>query len=60
MLLEDKSINFEQKDYMQIIWSSGKLLEYNIQSQLSQMLIEKNSLEKNYVECSRSELVENI
>ena len=60
MLLEDESINLEQKDYMQIIWSSGTLLEYNIQSQLSQMLIEKNSFEKNYVECSRPELVENI
>ena len=60
MLLEDESINLEQKDNIQIIWSSGKLLEYNIQSQLSQMLIEKNSLEKNYVECSRPELVETI
>ena len=34
---------------MQIIWSSGKLLEYNIQSQLSQMQIEKNNAEINYV-----------
>ena len=49
ILLEDKSISQEQKDSMQIIWSSGKLLEYNIQSQLSQMQIEKNNAEINYV-----------
>lgn len=41
---------------MQVIWSSGKILEYNIQSQLSQMQIEKESLEINYVPCSRPEL----
>ena len=45
---------------MQIIWSSGKLLEYNIQSQLSQMQIEKNNAEINYVQSSRPELTEII
>lgn len=55
-LLEDEDMTQEHKEYMQVIWSSGKILEYNIQSQLSQMQIEKESLEINYVSCSRPEL----
>lgn len=36
MLMEDsKNMTEEQKEFIQIVWSSGKLLEYNIQSQLS-------------------------
>ena len=30
MLLDDKTLTKEQEDFMKIIWSSGKLLEYNI------------------------------
>ena len=60
MLLDDQTITNEQRDFMQIIWSSGKMLEFNIQSQLSQMQIEQDSLEINYVECSRPELQEII
>ena len=37
MMLLDETMGSEQKDHMQIIWSSGKLLEFNIQSQMSQM-----------------------
>lgn len=35
MLIEDEALNREQREQTQVIWSSGKLLEYNIQSQLS-------------------------
>lgn len=45
---------------MQVIWSSGKLLEFNIQSQLSQMQIEQDSMEINYQACTRPELSEVI
>lgn len=30
MLLDDKTLTKEQEDFMKIIWSSGKLLEFNI------------------------------
>jgi len=60
MILEEKEMSAELTDHMRIIWSSGKLLEYNIQSQLSQMQIESDSYEINYVDCSRPELQELI
>ena len=38
MLLEGfNNLTSEQREYLQIIWSSGKILEYKIQAQLSQM-----------------------
>ena len=30
LILDDAALSTEQKDQLQIIWSSGKLLEYNI------------------------------
>lgn len=30
MFLDDETFTQEQKDQMQVIWSSGKLLEFNI------------------------------
>lgn len=60
LLLEDNLFSQEQRDHLQVIWSSGKMLEFNIQSQLSQMQIEQESLEINYSECTRGELSEMI
>ena len=60
MLLDESSLTPEIKSHMQVIWSSGKLLEFNIQSQLSQMQIENDSYEINYEACSRPELSEVI
>ena len=40
MMKNDESLNSDLQSQIQLIWSSGKFLEYNIQCELSQMQIE--------------------
>jgi len=39
MMLEDEQVSPDLKEMLKIVWSSGKVLEFNIKSQLSQMQI---------------------
>ena len=59
-LLEDPSVEPKTKDLIQIIWSSGKILEHNIKSQITQFEIEKSTIKKNYVLCDQTLLSEII
>lgn len=40
LLLEDRTVQKEHHEYLKIIWSSGKILEYNLQSKITQMQVE--------------------
>ena len=60
LLLEDPSLDQELKDMIQIIWSSGKILEHNINSQITQFEIEKSTLKIKYVLCDQKLLSEII
>ena len=60
VMLEDETISKDQQQSLNIIWSSGKLLEYNIQSSLSCMQIKSNCFEFNYIEMSPAFLTESI
>jgi len=46
----------EQKRYMEIIWSSAKILEYGTKSQLSQLQLQANIYEFNQEATSRDSL----
>lgn len=35
MMLEDASVRADLKEMLKIVWSSGRVLEFNIKSQLS-------------------------
>jgi len=47
----------QQKYFMEVIWSSAKILEYGTQAQLTQMKIESNTYAFNYLETSRADLL---
>ena len=58
--MKDSDAVLDKEDLNQqldIIWSSGKILEYNIQSQLSQMMIQAKQLELIYEEIDRPTLI---
>ena len=56
IMIKESGLSPEHVELLKVIWSSGKILEFNIKSQLSQMKIQSDCGELNYEKTSRADV----